>query len=250
MLRLKWHFRNDEKEFDWNKFKPKSTFNPRNKNAAIEMYLSSLEEKLMSIEIPQNKYNNLIREERSVLYNLKNDKNIVIKSADKGSAVVVWDRDDYIKEAENQLGDKDIYEEVCNDPGPLISTIHEAIEKIRKRGDLNADTIKYFMVKDPKFARFYLLPKIHKRLHDVPGRPVISNCGYYTENISSFLKPLAREVKSYMKDTNDFLKKLRSLPNLPDNIILCIVDVVGLYPNIPNDEGLSALRKRLDLRQE
>ena len=110
------------------------------------------------------------------------------------------------------------------------------------------------MVKDPKFARFYLLPKIHKRLHDVPGRPVISNCGYYTENISSFLdfhlQPLAREVKSYIKDTNDFLKKLHSLPNLPDDIILCTVDVVGLYPNIPHQEGLSALRRRLDLRQE
>ena len=38
--------------------------------------------------------------------------------------VVVWDRDDYIKEAEKQLGDKDIYE-VCTDPGPLISIIHE-----------------------------------------------------------------------------------------------------------------------------
>ena len=141
-----------------------------------------------------------------------------------------------------------------NDPGPLISTIHEAIEKIRKRGNLNADTIKYFMLKDPKFARFYLLPKIHKRLHDVLGRPVISNCGYYTENISSFLdfhsQPLAKEVKSYIKDTNDFLKKLRSLPDLSDYIILCTVDVVGLYPNIPHDEGMSVLRKQLDLRQE
>ena len=218
------------------------------------MYLSSLEEKLMSIEIPQNKYNNLIREERSVLYNLKNDKNIVIKSADKGSAVVAWDRDDYIKEAEEQLGDKDICEEVCNDPGPLISTIHKAIENIRKRGDLNADTIEYFMVKGPKFAHFYLLPKMHQRLRDVPGRPVISNCGYYTENISSFLdfplQPLVREVKSYIKNTNDFLKKLCSLPKLLDDIILCTVDVVGLYPIIPHDEGLSALRKRLDLRQE
>ena len=143
---------------------------------------------------------------------------------------------------------------MCNDPEPLISTINNAIEKIRLRGDLSADTIKYFMVKDPKFARFYLLPKIHKRLYDVPGRPVISNCGYYTENISSFLdfhlQPLAREVKSYIKDTNDFLKKLRSLPNLPDDIILYTVDVVGLYPNIPHEEGLSALRKRLDLGQE
>ena len=33
-------------------------------------------------------------------------------------------------------------------------------------------------------------------------------------------------------------------------IILCTVDVVGLYLNIPHDEGLSTLRKQLDLRQE
>ena len=52
MLRLQWYFRNDEKEFDGNKFKPKSTFNPRNKDAAIEIYLSSLEEKLMKFENP------------------------------------------------------------------------------------------------------------------------------------------------------------------------------------------------------
>ena len=118
---------------------------------------------------------------------MKNDKNIVIKSADKGSAVVIRDREDYIKEAEKQIGDKDIYDEACNVPRPLISTIHKATEKIRKRGDLNTDTIKYCMVKNQKFARFYLLLKIHKRVHDVPGQPVISNCSYYMENICSFL---------------------------------------------------------------
>ena len=104
------------------------------------------------------------------------------------------------------------------------------------------------------FARFYLLLKIHKRLQDVQGQPVFSNCGYYTKNIFYFLEfhlqTLAQDVKSYIKDTNDFLKKLRSLPNLSRDITLCTIDVVGLYPNIPHDEGLSALRKRLDLRQE
>ena len=126
------------------------------------------------------------------------------------------------------------------------------IEKIRKRGDLKKETIKYFEVKDPKFARIYLLPKIHKRLNNAPGRPVISNCGYYAENISAFLDfhlqdfHLAQAVKSYIKDTNDFLNKLRSLPKLPSNIILCTVDVVDLYPNILHEEGLSALKKGLD----
>ena len=86
------------------------------------MYLSSLEEKLMNIKISQKKYSSLTKEERSAVYNLKNDKNIVIKNADKVSAVVIWDRDDYIKEDEKQLGD------LFNGPGSLISTIH-AIEK-------------------------------------------------------------------------------------------------------------------------
>ena len=61
---------------------------------------------------------------------------------------------------------------------------------------------------------------------------------------------MAREVKSCIKDTDDFLKKLRSFPKLPDNIILCTVHVVGLYPNIPHDEGLSDLSKRLNLGRD
>ena len=54
----------------------------------------------MNTEILQSKYNNLTWEERSALYNLKNDKNIVPKSYDTGSTIVVWGRDDYIKEGE------------------------------------------------------------------------------------------------------------------------------------------------------
>ena len=88
----------------------------------------------------------------------------------------------------------------------------------------------------------------------MPGRPVFSNSGFYTENITSFveyhLKPLAQNVKSYIKDTNDFLPKLASLPPLPDDVILCTIDVVGLYPNIPHDEGLIAMSKALDLRKD
>ena len=202
----------------------------------------------MNIEIPQSRYNNRTREKRSARYNLKNDKNIVIKRAGKDSAVVVWDRDDYIKETKNQLGEKDIEEEVRNDPEFLLNTIHKA--KIWKRGGPNADTILCFM-----FVSFYLLPKIHKRLHDAPGRPVISNCGYYRENIPSFLDihyiPLSREVQSFIKDTNDFLRKLHSLPNLPDDILFCTVEVAGgSYPNIPHGKSLSALLKPVDLIQE
>ena len=143
-------------------------------------------------------------------------------------------------------------EEVSNDPNVLVNTIIKALKKFRLRGDLSSDTLNYFAVEDQKFARFYLLPKIHKRLHNVPGRPVISSYGFYTENISSFLdyhlQPLAQKVKSYIVDTNRFLNKIKKLGSLPVGAILCTMDVVGLYPNIPHGEGLASLRRFLETR--
>ena len=129
-----------------------------------------------------------------------------------------------------------------------------ALERIRIRGDLTNDTLNHFLVKDPKFAKFYLLPKIHKRLHNVPGRSTVSNFGFYTENISPFLdhhlQPIAQKVNSFIKDTNHFLWKIKSLGQLPEGVILCTVDDIGLYPNIPHEEGLTSLRRFLDARTE
>ena len=82
----------------------------------------------------------------------------------------------------------------------------------------------------------------------------ISDYSYYTENISSFveyhLKTLAQKVKLYMKGTNDFLRKLSNLPSLPEDVILCMIDVVGLYPNIQHEGGLAAIKEALDKRDD
>ena len=48
-------------------FKPKSKVNRSNKDGAIELYLSSLEEKLMKAEVPKDKFNNLTNIERKAL---------------------------------------------------------------------------------------------------------------------------------------------------------------------------------------
>ena len=96
----------------------------------------------------------------------------------------------------------------------------------------------------------YLLPKIHKRLYNVPGRPVISTCRTPTEKASEFLdhhlQPIMKSGVSYIKDTNDFLFKLKNLEKIPENAFLVTADVAGLYPSIPHDEGLEVLRKQLN----
>ena len=97
-------------------------------------------------------------------------------------------------------------------------------------------------------GRFYLLPKIHKGLHGVMGRPVVPNCATFTEHISEYLdhhhNPLAQHGKSYIMDTNHFLLKLGEIGSIPEGALLCTMDVVGLYPSIPHGEGLEAIRGR------
>ena len=104
----------------------------------------------------------------------------------------------------HQASVKGVYQELGGDvEGSLDKFIKKVIRKLRNRGDTSHETLDYFSVNNLKLGRFYLLPKIHKRLHDVPRRPVISNSGFHIENISSFigyhLKPLAQNVKSYIQ---------------------------------------------------
>ena len=56
-------------------------------------------------------------------------------------------------------------------------------------------------------------------------------------------------MKSYIKDTNHFLKKLKQLGSLPENGILFTIDVVGLYPNIPHEESFASIRKHLNNKE-
>ena len=58
------------------------------------------------------RYSNLSQGEWRAVRSLADDRSIVIKKADKGSCVVAWDRWDYVKEAEKQLGDSTVYEEI------------------------------------------------------------------------------------------------------------------------------------------
>ena len=37
---------------------------------------------------------------------------------------------------------------------------------------------------------------------------------------------------------------------MPDDFILCTIDVVGLYPIIPHEKALEAIRKALDKRED
>ena len=62
------------------------------------------------------------------------------------------------------------------------------------------------------------------------------------------MQPLTQKVKLYIKDTNHFLNRLRSLGRLPQGATIYTIDIVGLYLNIPHSEGLNSLGRVLELR--
>ena len=64
------------------------------------------------------------------------------------------------------------------------------------------------------------------------------------------IQPIAEKVSLFIKDTNHFLRKIKSLGQFPEGALLCTIDVVSLYPNISHVEGLASLKRFLDARAD
>ena len=99
-MRIKWYFRNEISE-DFSEvpaFSPKSSWKPPQGYPNLEVYLSQVENELFSIVDEPIRYFKISKEEWIAMRSLADDRSIVIKKADKGSCIVVWDRNDYVGE--------------------------------------------------------------------------------------------------------------------------------------------------------
>ena len=217
------------------------------------MLVSQIENELFKpIKTPLG-YSNLSKEEWEAVRTLADDSNIVIKKADKGSCVVIWDRSDYITEAESHFRNELVYKNIsfkqdmlCN----LVTKSNSFFKDHRRSGCIMEKELKYFSYEYKKIAnleKLYLLPKIHKRLQTVPGRPVISNCGIPAEKLLKFLdyylKPVIQGGRPYIIYSGDFLKKIKNLCSLPENVILVTAGLVSLYPSIPHKAFCKHLKR-------
>ena len=70
--------------------------NPPKGHLAIEMFLNKVENELFKTTHKELGYSNFISEEWKAMRSLVDNKQIIIKKADKDSCAVVWDRYDYL----------------------------------------------------------------------------------------------------------------------------------------------------------
>ena len=100
--------------FEHKSFKNKSTFNPIGP-FQLESMFYSIEQDLHRQRYTQPRHRNLSSEEYKAIKSLQHNPNIVIKPADKGSAIVILDTQYYISEGLRQLNDHNFYEQTNTD---------------------------------------------------------------------------------------------------------------------------------------
>lgn len=198
---------------------------------------------------------NLSPEELNALQELKNNKDIIIKPADKGSAIVIFDRDQYLQEGYRQLNDNKYYSKLKR---PIyletIPMVEKIINNLFIKKFINIKQKRYLLGSTAPRARlFYMLPKIHKNpaswsvpFQIPPGRPIVSDCDSETyltaEYLDYFLNPLSTKHDSYIKDTYDFVERVKKLV-IPEKSFLFSLDIDSLYTNIDIKEGIDAVRR-------
>ena len=221
----------------------------------LEVYISAVKNSIKKLwKSNKNVADNLTQEERLALGSLKQREDIIIQQADKGGKTVLMNKEDYIKELDSMLEDEEYYKKENKDMTAKYS--EEIREKVAQLDEYITKKERKYLVDDldqPRTPVFYGLPKIHKLFDKLPPmRPIVSGFKSFTVKLSefldSFLKQRAQKCKSYIKDTNDFLAKLRDLKDLKANSILVTMDVSSLYTNIDQDEGTEACYESLEQR--
>ena len=193
---------------------------------------------------------------------IKNNNNsIVIKEADKGGAVVIMNKEHYMRMVYSQLHDGVTYKRTDQSCDKKVMT--NLIKLVQKyHNNLTKEEIDYLTKFNFNTSYIYGLPKVHKsdkiaeavneqhsecirvfEPDDLTLRPVVAGPNCPTKRLSTFIdiiiKPLILHVKSCTRDSIDFLQKCSRTAK--ESTVICTFDVKSLYTNIPHEVRLQAM---------
>jgi len=184
---------------------------PTKLNPEIKKFCCDLKENILDIFKQETRYTNITCNELKALSDLKQDKNIIIKKADKNAGIVIMNTTDYINKIQNLLSDSDIYTELNIDNTHSIKIESDKIlYELYRNNYLTIKQLKNLTNYNPTSPVFHGIPKIHKP--NVPLRPTVSQINGPTYNINKYLHELllvSESVIPYLfKDTTAFLNTI------------------------------------------
>jgi hypothetical protein len=152
----------------------KSSWNPKHsKNTTLESFIY-----LVKIDV-QDEHTNPKQPhstEKGAIQELKERDDIVIKPVDKGSAVVVMDKVNYLGEANRQVTDERFYKKLDSDPTKEFSTrITQELKIMRENSHIDKNTFDYLKPDKPKVGPSIYYLKLIKST--APGDPLFQQLG-------------------------------------------------------------------------
>ncbi|XP_070576154.1 uncharacterized protein [Ptychodera flava] len=204
---------------------------------------------------------NITKEQRQEIRKLRDEPSIYISKVDKGGSVIIWNRQSYIEVMKEHLSDIKYYQQISEDLTPTVhAKIVEQANKMENNSTISA-TEAAAICYEHNITTPYMhgLAKWHKiqnpdtSLHRKPPvRAIISQINSPTQRASIWLHHKLMDIvpqycRELVKDSTDFLHQLHQanssqISTLLADSLLFSLDVISLYPNIPIDEGLEALK--------
>ena len=189
---------------------------------------------------------NISKKELISLKELKLDNNGLILTADKGVALVVIDKDEYIKKAEDLLKEK-TYKKIAEDPTvKQKNKLINILRNIKTEGALKEELYRRLYPTGAGSPKFYGLPKIHKS--GIPLRPKISSIGTVTNNtakeLARILKPLVGLSNHCVHNTRDSVEQIKKV-KLKKEESMVSYDVTALFTSVPIPPVLKIIEEKL-----
>jgi hypothetical protein len=223
--------------------KPTPTPTP-NFNFSKQLIQSGLQQ--LNTNMNKKTYN-LTAQQQLALLSLKNNKNIVIKPADKNIGTTIIERETYIQLANEHLTDKKTYKKLPTDPlETTLIQIKSLIHNLCDNKLINTTTHNQLLPPHPsRTGYFYILPKLHKK--QLSSRPIISQINHPTSNLSNYLhdilKDTATQAKTHIPNSLNLKHLLENISLPENNTILFTADITSLYTNIPTNDGIEKTTK-------
>ena len=141
--------------------KNKSSFcPPQNQKSTLESVIKFLQKQSFYVENVKNKFN-ISKHKWQDILNLKKNKDMIVKEADNGGAVVIMNAKHYLKMISDHLNDETTYKMVeSNCDAEVMKGIAKIIEKYKD--NLTKKEKEYLIRFSYNTSNFYDLPKIHK----------------------------------------------------------------------------------------
>ena len=144
-----------------------------------------------------------------------------------------------------------------NDPTKTFQTnVQNTLRKMKKKFTKAEYKQLYPSASQP--GLFFGLAKVHKLkdgqtdVKDLPLRPVISNIGTTTYQVSKhlakLLSPLTKS-KQNIESTKDFINKLKRM-KIQEGYKMVSLDVVSLFSSVPLDYTINVILQREEDRDE